>query len=195
MESAQHLPAEELEQHVPHILASPRDAGELKLIVRRPAVDARETLAAARLDEALGLIGDNWSMRNKVVPDMQLNVMNARVIATVAQTPERWPLAGDQLFLDLDLSRENLPAGTQIALGDAIIEVTEPPHTGCRKFAARFGVDAMLFVNSGRGKALSFRGICARVVQSGDIKVGDLARKISEAHRVLHTSQSGASGT
>jgi hypothetical protein len=129
--------------------------------------------------DELELIGDNWSRRSKVNPDMQLNVMNTRVIETVAQTPERWPLAGDQLFVDLDLSRENLPAGTQIALGDAVIEVTEPPHTGCRKFAARFGVDAMVFVNSGRGGTLNLRGICARVVKSGDIKVGDLARKIS----------------
>ena len=190
-----HLSVDELERGITHILASPRDAGELKLIVRRPQIDARETLAAARLDEDLGLVGDNWSARAKVVPDMQLNVMNARVIATVAQTPERWALAGDQLFIDLDLSRENLPTGTQIALGDAIIEVTEPPHTGCKKFAARFGVDAMLFVNSGRGKTLSFRGICARVVKSGDIKVGDLARKISEAHGSLHTSQYDASDT
>ena len=191
MEQVTHLPAGELEQRVEHILQSPRDAGELKLIVCRPNVDERETLAAARLDKELGLVGDNWSVRSKVDPDMQLNIMNARVIETVAQTPERWPLAGDQLFIDLDLSRENLPPGTQIALGDAIIEVTEPPHTGCKKFAARFGVDAMVFVNSGRGKSLSFRGICARVVRSGDIKVGDLARKVSQAHRVSHTSQCG----
>lgn len=174
-----HRNCETLEEGVEHILQSPRDAGELKLIVRRPAVDQRETLAQARLDVSTGLVGDNWSTRSEVHPDMQLNIMNARVIATVAQTQERWSLAGDQLFVDLDLSRENLPPGTQVALGDAIIEVTEPPHTGCKKFAARFGVDAMVFVNSGRGKQLNFRGICARVVRSGDIKLGDLARKIS----------------
>lgn len=174
-----HLDSAALEKIVEHILQSPRDAGELKLIVRRPAVDQRETLAQARLDETSGLVGDNWSTRSKVDPDMQLNIMNARVANSVAQTPERWPLAGDQLFIDLDLSRENLPPGTQIALGDAIIEVTEPPHTGCKKFAARFGVDALVFVNSGRGKQLNFRGICARVVKSGDIKLGDLARKVS----------------
>lgn len=179
-----HLSVAELERSVAHILESPRDAGELKLIVRRPDVDARETLARARLDQALGLVGDNWSKRSKVIPDMQLNIMNTRVIEAVAQTPERWPLAGDQLFFDLDLSGENLPPGTQIALGDAIIEVTEPPHTGCKKFAARFGVDAMVFVNSGRGKVLNLRGICARVIKSGDIKVGDLARKISRADPV-----------
>ena len=109
---------------------------------------------------------------------MQLNIMNTRVIDTVAQSEDRWALAGDQLFVDLDLSPENLPPGTQLALGDAVIEVTEPPHTGCKKFAARFGTDAVVFVNSGRGKALNFRGICAKVVTSGDIEVGDVARKL-----------------
>jgi len=174
-----HLSAAQLEQNIAHILDSPREAGELKLIVRRPAVDARETLARGRLDAEVGLVGDNWSQRSKVHPEMQLNIMNARVIDAVAQTPERWPLAGDQLFIDLDLSGDNLPPGTQLALGEAIIEVTQPPHTGCKKFAARFGADAMVFVNSGRGKTLNLRGICARVVRSGDIKVGDLARKLS----------------
>ena len=109
---------------------------------------------------------------------MQLTIMNARVTGLVAQTRDRWSLAGDQLYLDMDLSDDNLPPGTQLSLGDAIIEVTEWPHTGCKKFAARFGVDAMLFVNSGRGKKLNFRGINAKVVQAGDIKVGDIARKL-----------------
>ena len=112
-------------------------------------------------------------------PEMQLNIMNARVAALVADAPERRALAGDQLFLDLDLSDENLPPGTRLAIGDAIIEVTEPPHTGCRKFAERFGKDAVVFVNSGRGKQLNFRGINARVVRSGDIRVGDVARKLT----------------
>ena len=181
-----HLSATELELGVEHILASPRDDGELQLIVRRPDVDGRETPSAARLDTKQGLVGDNWLARGSrhmpdgvADPEMQLNIMNTRVIDTVAQTEERWALAGDQLFVDLDLSPENLPPGTQIALGDAVIEVTEPPHTGCKKFAARFGADAVVFVNTGRGKTLNFRGICARVVKAGDIKVGDIARKIS----------------
>ena len=176
--SDMHLSAAELELGVDHILASPNDDGELKRIVSRPAVDGRETPDQARLDVEVGLVGDSWSTRVKVVPDMQLNIMNSRVIDVVAQTPERWGLAGDQLFVDLDLSPENLPPGTQIALGDAVIEVTEPPHTGCKKFAARFGTDAVVFVNTGRGKTLNFRGICAKVVKSGDIKVGDVARKV-----------------
>lgn len=176
--SEMHLSAEQLEQSVDHILGSPSDVGELKLIVRRPDVDERETPVQGRLDKELGLIGDNWAIRSAVDPDMQLNIMNARVLATVAQTPERWSLAGDQLIVDMDLSGENLPAGTQLALGDAIIEVTEPPHTGCKKFAARFGVDATVFVNSGRGRRLNFRGINAKVVKSGDINVGDIVRKL-----------------
>ena len=178
MSEIKHLSADKLEQGVDHILASPSDVGTLKLIVIRPDVDQRETPAEGRLDTEQGLVGDNWSNRANTNPDMQLNIMNARVIGLVAQTLERWPLAGDQLYLDMDLSDDNLPPGTQLALGDAIIEVTEPPHTGCKKFAARFGVDAMMFVNSGRGKKLNFRGINAKVVQSGDIEVGDVARKL-----------------
>jgi hypothetical protein len=130
-------------------------------------------------------VGDNWRARGsghmpdgQADPDMQLNIMNARVAELVASGPERRELAGDQLYLDMELSSENLPPGSRLALGDAIIEVTEPPHTGCKKFAARFGTEAMVFVNSGMGKTLNFRGICAKVVQSGDIQVGDIARKI-----------------
>ncbi len=176
--SDMHLSAEELNAGVDNILASPSDNGELKLIVRRPAVDERETPQQARLDIEVGLVGDSWATRAKVVPDMQLNIMNSRVIDHVAGSEDRWPLAGDQLFVDMDLSGANLPPGTQLSLGDAIVEVTEPPHTGCKKFAARYGVDAMVFVNSGRGKTDNFRGICAKVVKSGDIGVGDVAHKL-----------------
>jgi hypothetical protein len=176
--SETHLSTEQLEQGVEHILASPKDNAELKLIVRRPDVGERETPQQARLDVEVGLVGDSWSTRAKVVPDMQLNIMNSRVVDCVAGSEDRWPLAGDQLFVDMDLSGENLPPGTQITLGDAIVEITELPHTGCKKFAARFGVDAVVFVNSGRGKTLNLRGICAKVVKSGDISVGDIARKL-----------------
>ena len=185
-DTVRHLTAAELEKSVDHILASPSDAGELRLIVSRPRVDQRETPTAGRLDTEQGLVGDNWLSRGSgstpdgsAHPDMQINIMNARVIAVVAQEPERWSLAGDQLYIDLDLSGDNLPPGTRLSLGDAIIEVTEPPHTGCKKFAARFGTDATVFVNSGRGKTLNFRGINAKVIQAGDIRVGDVARKIA----------------
>ena len=183
---ARHLTTAELEQGLDNILASPKDNGTLELIVRRPEVDERESLAEGRLDTEQGLVGDNWLRRGSrhtadgaADPEMQLNIMNARVVALVADDPGRRELAGDQLYLDMDLSDDNLPPGTRLAIGDAVIEVTEPPHTGCRKFADRFGKDAVVFVNSGRGKPLNFRGINAKVVRSGDIRVGDVASKLA----------------
>ncbi|MDH3547208.1 MAG: MOSC domain-containing protein [Gammaproteobacteria bacterium] len=186
MDSAKHLTTADLEQGLEYILESPKDNGELTLIVRRPERDQRESVAEGYLDTERGLVGDNWLSRgNRHTPDgaadpeMQLNIMNSRVAGLVAQDPDRMQLAGDQLYLDLDLSGENLPHGTRLALGDAVIEVTEPPHTGCKKFAERFGKEAVVFVNSGFGRKQNFRGINARVIQSGDIKVGDVARKIT----------------
>lgn len=176
---------EELEAALSHIRASPRDGGVLKLIVRRPEVGAREVLDEARLDPVEGLVGDNWRTRGSSRtpdgsshPEMQLNIMNARVIDLVAGAPERWPLAGDQLFIDMDLSGETLPAGTRLALGSAVIEVTSQPHTGCGKFVSRFGVAAMKFVNSPVGRELNLRGINARVVQGGTIRKGDVAVRV-----------------
>jgi hypothetical protein len=176
---------EELEAGLEEILRSPKDAGVLELIVRRPNVDEREVLETGELDLTDGLVGDSWKLRGSSRtpdgsphPEMQLNIMNSRVIALVAQDKERWPLAGDQLFLDLDLSEDNLPAGTRLSLGSAVIEVTPPPHTGCHKFVSRFGLDAMKFVNSSVGRKLHLRGINARVVQPGQIRVRDVVRKI-----------------
>ncbi len=132
-----------------------------------------------------GLVGDSWIRRpssrtadGSPHPDMQINIMNARVTALVAQDKGRWHLAGDQLYLDMDLSSENLPPGTQLAIGSAVIEVTPPPHTGCKKFVSRFGLDAMKFVNSPVGRELHLRGINAKVVQGGRIRVGQVARKV-----------------
>jgi hypothetical protein len=179
------LTTEELEAGLADILRSPRDEGVLELIVRRPAVDEREVLRQAELDPAEGLVGDSWGVRGSSRtpdgsphPDMQLNIMSARVIALVAQRRERWPLAGDQLYIDMDLSDENLPAGTRLSLGAAVIEITAQPHTGCQKFVARFGPDAMKFVNSPAGKRLRLRGLNAKVVRPGVIRVGDTAKKI-----------------
>ncbi len=186
MTEARHLTMQELEAGREHILASPKDTGALKLIVRRPAVDARETTTEGELDTEQGLIGDNWLARGSrhmpdgvADPEMQLNIMNARVAELVADGTERMPLAGDQLYVDLDLSDDNLPPGTRLAIGEAMVEVTEPPHTGCKKFAERFGKDAIVFVNSGDGKTLNFRGINAKVVKSGAIRVGDDVTKVA----------------
>jgi hypothetical protein len=175
----------ELEAGLDDIRRSPKDEGALELIVRRPSVGERESLAEGELDVVQGLVGDTWSTRGSrrskdglAHPEMQINVMNARVIALVALERERWHLAGDQLFVDLDLSVENLPPGTRLALGSAVIEVTPEPHTGCEKFVSRFGVDAMKFVNSPLGRQLNLRGINAKVVQPGVIRVRDVAKKI-----------------
>ena len=186
MTDVRHLTTEELEQGLAHIEAAPKDGGELKQIVYRPDVDQRHSVDEGILDEEHGLVGDNWLTRGSrhmpdggPDPEMQLNIMNARVAELVADGKERMPLAGDQLFLDLNLSYDNLPPGTQLQLGEAILEVTAPPHTGCKKFASRFGNDAVIFVNTGYGKTQNFRGICARVAKGGTIRVGDIATKLS----------------
>lgn len=180
-----HLTMAELEAGLDEIRRAPRDEGVLHLIVRRPEIEAREVLEEAELHLLEGLVGDSWMRRasSKTAdgsphPDMQINIMNVRVTALVAQEKSRWHLAGDQLYLDMDLSAENLPAGTQLAIGSAVIEVTPPPHTGCMKFVARFGRDAMKFVNSPVGKELHLRGINAKVVQPGTIRVGNVAKKL-----------------
>ncbi len=182
--SVRHLTKEELAAGLDEIRRSPKDDGVLEMIVRRPEIDTREVLEQGELDPAEGLVGDTWRIRSSgrtpdgsPHPDMQLNIMNARAVALVAQEKDRWPLAGDQLFINMDLSADNLPPGTQLTLGSAVIEITAQPHTGCNKFVARFGLDAMAWVNSPVGRALNLRGVNARVVQGGVIRVGDVARK------------------
>jgi hypothetical protein len=162
------------------IEASPREAGTLVLIVRRPDAGAREVLDVAELDPAGGLIGDRWSTGGGSAPDVetQITLMNARVIDLIAQDRSRWALAGDQLFVDLDLSRANAPAGTRLRIGSSVVEVTAKPHTGCSKFAARFGIDATKLVNSPLGRELQLRGINATVVQAGVIRTGDVVIRL-----------------
>ncbi|HEV8318949.1 MAG TPA: MOSC domain-containing protein [Vicinamibacterales bacterium] len=178
------LTTAELEAGLETIRLAPKDEGVLELIVRRPGVGAREVLAEGELDPEQGLVGDTWSTRASTRTrdgsphlDKQLNVMNSRVIALLAQDKSRWQLAGDQLFIDMDLSETNVPPGTRLAIGTAVIEVTAEPHTGCHKFVSRFGVDAVKFVNSAVGRRLQLRGINARVVQAGRIRVGDVVKK------------------
>ncbi|MES1213281.1 MAG: MOSC domain-containing protein [Singulisphaera sp.] len=170
----------EMEACLDHICDSPRDTGTVELIVRRPRAGEREVVSAALLDVEVGLVGDNWLTRgSRHTPDgsadatAQLTLMNARAIAAIATAKDAWPLAGDQLFVDFDLSDSHLPPGTRLQVGSALIEVTATPHTGCKLFAARFGVDAVKFVNSPRGKQLHLRGINARIVRSGEVRVGD----------------------
>ena len=172
-----HLTTEEIEKGLSEVIESPKDNGVLNLIVRRPQEDEREVLETGELDTEKGLVGDDW-LTDDGNYDTQLAIMNSRIVALLAQGENRRKLAGDQLFIDLDLTDENLPAGTRLAIGSAIIEITPQPHNGCKKFVERFGLEAMKFVNSPTGKHYHLRGIYAKVVQSGTIRQGDLVKKI-----------------
>ena len=176
-----HRTLPELESALPFIKESPKQAGRIELLVRRPDVNQREVIEEAQFDPRRGLIGDNWEHKpSRWTQDgspyiaMQVNVMNSRVIDAISPDRSRWPLAGDQLFVDFDLSADNLPAGTRLRVGSALLEVTDRPHTGCDKFVQRFGIDATKFVNSATGRALNLRGINARVIEPGLARRGDV---------------------
>lgn len=186
MEAVPHLHMTALETGMEYIRQAPKDFGILKMIVRRPQEDVREIVDRAELTHTDGLVGDNWKTRGSrhrpdgsANPDAQITMTNARLISLVAQTEDRWSLAGDQLYVDLDLSVDNLPPGTHLAIGSAVLEVSALPHTGCRKFSDRFGGEAMKFVNSPEGKRLHLRGINTRIIQEGIIHVGDVVMKLS----------------
>lgn len=175
----------ELEDRLDWVRRAPPDGGRVELVVRRPAVDQREVLAEGVLDTGVGLVGDNWSTKASSStadggphPDKQITIMNSRMAAVVARTPERISLAGDQLYIDFDLSLANAPAGTRLAIGTAVLELTEPPHLGCDKFVSRFGLEAMRFVNSPLGRQLRLRGANARVVSPGVVRAGDSVTKL-----------------
>lgn len=170
---------EQLRAGLDGIRAAPADEGTLELIVRRPAVDEREVLEEGELDPQVGLVGDSWSRRGRYPNEAsQVTVMGARAAALIAGARERWPLAGDQLYVDLDLSAANLPPGTRLEIGAAVLEVTDQPHLGCQKFTARYGAEARAFVNAPEGVALNLRGVNARVVRGGVVRQGDRVRRL-----------------
>ena len=167
------------------VRTAPRDAGTVEMIVRRPAVDEREVVAEGRLTPEDGLVGDDWRRRGSrstpdgsADPDRQVTIMSSRYVDLLAGGDRSaWPLAGDQLYVDLDLSEANLPAGTRLQVGSAVVEVTEPPHTGCAKFSARFGSEALRLANSPEGRALRLRGLHVRVLEAGTVRPGDAIRR------------------
>lgn len=185
MPSMDHLDTEALEAGLADIRLSPDDGGTLDLIVRRPAEGEREELEAGTLDPAVGLVGDTWLARGSrrtedgsSHPEMQVALVNSRLVGLVARKPQRWSLAGDQLYVDLDLGDANLPPGTRLTIGTAVIEITAQPHNGCAKFQRRFGADALAFVNSPVGKELHLRGIYAKILDPGEVHRGDTIRKL-----------------
>lgn len=180
-----HRTPEELDTGLAHVCDAPADDGELLLIVRRPGEGERETLDEGVLHIESGLEGDNWAARGSSRSEdgranilAQVTVMSSRAVEVVAGPVDRWPLAGDQLYIDLDLSEDNLPAGTRLAVGEAVIEVTAKPHTGCGKFIQRYGPAAQRWVNSPTGRKLRLRGVNTRVVKPGAIRVGDRVKKL-----------------
>ena len=184
-QTAEHLTTEQLDAGFAHILRSPSTNGALKMIVRRPGVDQREVLAEAELDVDHGLVGDDWKTRGSTStpdgnanPDAQITMINARLIALLAVSEERWQLSGDQLAVDLDISADNLPPGARLSIGEAVVEITAKEHTGCAKFAARFGRDALRFISTREGRDLRLRGVYTKVVKSGKIRRGDIISKL-----------------
>ena len=173
-----------LDAYLDSVRAAPADRGRVELVVRRPAVDAREVLVEAVVDPELGLIGDRWLARgNSGRPDgppdpaVQLTLINVRVLAAFEADRTRWPLAGDQVYVDFDLSVDRLPAGSRLEIGSALIEVSPQPHTGCAKFSSRFGSEALRWINSPTGRACRMRGLNARVIRGGTIRPGDEIRR------------------
>lgn len=177
-----HRSTADLEALLDDILSAPKDNGPVEMIVRRPAENEREVVQWGELTTDRGLVGDSWVDRVDENGDpyfpAQLTLMNARVAEAVATTRERWALAGDQVYVDMDISHDNLPAGSRIRVGEAVVEISEVPHTGCDKFSGRFGKEALRFVNVGPGRDNRFRGVNAFVVEGGSFAVGDKITKI-----------------
>jgi hypothetical protein len=176
----EHFSLVTLNENLDWVRQAPSDGGTVRLIVRRPESDEREELSEAHLDAEIGLVGDNWQVKGSSStedggpdPLAQITVTSWRAISLLAGSEDRCALAGDQIYADLDLSQQNLPSGTRLSVGSAILEVSAKPHTGCKKFGSRFGTDALRFVNLGPGRELRLRGINTRVVQSGTVRLGD----------------------
>ena len=178
MSELKHVSSETLTAGLDEVRRSPATTGVLELIVRRPRTDVREVMEVAELDMAEGLLGDGWKARGAAELERQLTLANARLMALVAREKRHWPPAGDQLYVDFDLSQDNAPPGTRLAIGAAVIQITETPHTGCKKYAARYGLDALKFISTPMGKHLRLRGVYAKVVRSGTIRAGDAVRKL-----------------
>ena len=184
MGHASHVTTATLEAGCAHVVDAPRNGGVVELLVARPEPGARRVLVEAELDPAVGLVGDCWLSRGSrrtsdgsANPLMQLTLVNARFAALVAGAPEEWVGFGDQIYADLDVGGDNLPPGTRLAVGTAVVEITDAPHTGCAKFLDRFGPDAARFVNAPLGRDHNLRGVNARVVTGGVVRTGDVIVK------------------
>ena len=183
-----HLTEQEIMDGLNEVQKSPMNDGILEAIVIRPGSDERRSLEQCRLSPEGGTEGDAWARGcwlqlpdGRPDPAVQICIMNSRMINLVAGNRNRWELAGDNLFVDLNLSRENLQAGQLLSIGECVIEITEQAHNGCAKFSQRFGAPALKVVNSPLGKQLRLRGIYAKVITPGNVGVGNLIMKLSSS--------------
>ena len=172
-----HLSMAELEAGLDPVRLSPSDVGTLDMIVIRPVSNERVVLDVCEASPEQAIHGDRWNKTAKLA-EVSVTLMNSRAAALIAQDKARWPLAGDQLYVDFDLSEDNLPPGTRVQIGDVLFEITAKDHTGCTKFSSRFGADAWTFVNSPEGARLNLRGIYAKVVKAGTLRMGDEVKKL-----------------
>ena len=177
-----HRTRESLDARLPELRELGTEEGTLELIVVRPSEGERETPDTAELTIEDGLVGDRWKPRvdaNGRAPRFnQLTIASIRVLELIADS-ERWPLSGDNLLVDMGLDKANLPTGSRLAIGETVIvEISEEPHTGCAKFSARFGSDALKFINSPEGRELRLRGLNAQVIVPGSVSTGDAVRRI-----------------
>jgi hypothetical protein len=180
----EYVTTQEIKHRMPWVLDSPRDNGIVRLIVVRPQTDQRDVIEQAHFSPAAGVAGDNWQhdcwkrlADGRSDPDVQVAIMNARMIEVLAGDQTHWPLAGDQLFVDFDLGTANLSPGDQLKVGDAILEITAEPHRGCRKFKQRFGEQALNYVNSAEGDRHRLRGVYAKIIEVGKVETGDAIKK------------------
>ncbi|MFI5282458.1 MAG: MOSC domain-containing protein [Candidatus Dormibacterales bacterium] len=181
----QHAGLTDLEAKLDHMRQAPADMGTIELIARRPVENEREVLTEARLDVVEGLVGDDWKARGSrrtadggADPEAQVTLVNARAAEAFAGDRDRWHLAGDQIYVDFDISLDNVPPGSRVRIGEATLEFSAAPHTGCAKFSSRFGVEAHKFVNSAVGRELRLRGANCRVVSGGLVRTGDAIQKL-----------------
>lgn len=175
--TVEHLTTEQIETGMSNVLTSPQDRGKLEAIVIRPEQNQREYREAVHLSPEGGVEGDRWAT-SKGDLRAQVSLMNARLLRLIAREDERMSLAGDNLIVDLDLSETNIPAGQKLAVGEALIEVTDLTHTGCSKFAERYGADAVRYINAAERRSLRLRGFYARVLKAGTVRVGDVVQKV-----------------
>jgi MOSC domain-containing protein YiiM len=155
---------------------APRDDGSVRLICVRKGGGIHETPGEIEITAHHGLQGDRWSQRDPHAdPDgaTAVTLMNVFVAELVGDGEQPLDAAGDNLLIDLDIGTDALPPGSRLTIGEAVLRVSEQPHTGCSTFRDKFGLDALRWVSTPDGRARRLRGVNCSVVRAGIVRVGD----------------------